>query len=107
MKICVIGAGAIGGLMAARFAQAGEEVTVIDQGRHLAAIQERGLKLIWEDGEESLVTGLTASDQVDKVPPQDLVILAMKAHYLEQVARKLSAMLGPETMVMTVQNGIP
>ena len=107
MKICVVGAGAIGGLLAAKLAEAGEEVTVIDQGRHLAAIQEHGLKLIWEDGSESPVTDLTAGDQVHKVPPQDLVILALKAHYLEQVARKLDSMLGPETMVMTVQNGIP
>ena len=50
MKICVVGAGAIGGLMAAKLALAGNEVTVIDQGAHLAAIQKNGLKLIWEDG---------------------------------------------------------
>ncbi len=50
MKICVVGAGAIGGLMAAKFALAGEDVTVIDQGAHLAAIREKGLKLVLHDG---------------------------------------------------------
>ena len=71
MKICVVGAGAIGGLLAARFAKAGEEVTVVDQGRHLAAIQAQGLKLIWEDGREFQATNLTATDQISEVPPQD------------------------------------
>src|SRR3546814_1385694 len=52
MRICVVGAGAIGGLMGAKLALGGEEVTVIDQGAHLAAIRENGLKLIWEDGGE-------------------------------------------------------
>ena len=52
MKICVVGAGAIGGLMGTKLALSGEEVTVIDQGAHLQAIQENGLKLIWQDGAE-------------------------------------------------------
>ena len=107
MKICVIGAGAIGGLLAVKFAQAGQEVTVVDQGRHLAAIREKGLKLIWEDGSEILADNLTATDQLHKLGAQDLVILALKAHYLEQVARKLSPLLGPDTGIVTVQNGIP
>src|SRR3546814_4692412 len=54
MRICVVGAGAIGGLMAAKLSLAGNAVTVIDQGAHLAAIQQKGLKLIWEDGSEHL-----------------------------------------------------
>ena len=107
MKICVIGAGAIGGLMAAKFAAAGQEVTVLDQGPHLAAIREKGLKLIWEDGSEIVADNLTATDNLAEVGPQDLVILALKAHYLEQVARKLDSVMGPETMIVTVQNGIP
>ncbi len=107
MKICVVGAGAIGGLMAAKFAQAGEEVTVIDQGAHLAAIQRNGLKLIWEDGSESVARNLKATDKVPEAGPQDLVILALKAHYLEKVARQISALMGPETAIVTVQNGIP
>ncbi len=107
MKICVVGAGAIGGLMGAKFALAGEEVTLIDQGAHLAAIKKNGLKLIWEDGSEHVVKPHLATDKLEDAGPQDLVILALKAHYLEQVARKVPELLGPETMIVTVQNGIP
>lgn len=107
MKICVIGAGAIGGLMAARFARAGETVTVVDQGPHLEAIRKNGLKLIWEDGTEYVADGISATDKVTEAGPQDLVILALKAHYLEQVARDVPSLLGPDTTIVTVQNGIP
>ena len=107
MKICVVGAGAIGGLMGVKLAMAGEDVTVIDQGTHLAAIQERGLKLIWEDGSEHVATNIKAISSLAEAGPQDLVILATKAHYLESVARDVPALMGPETAIVTVQNGIP
>ena len=107
MKICIVGAGAIGGLMGARFALAGEEVTLVDQGAHLAAIRKNGLKLIWEDGSEAVARNVTATDKLAEAGPQDLVILALKAHYLEQVARQVPALMGPETVIVTVQNGIP
>ncbi|MDH3475990.1 MAG: 2-dehydropantoate 2-reductase [Rhodospirillales bacterium] len=107
MKICVIGAGAIGGLMAAKFALAGEAVTVIDQGAHLAAIKQNRLKLIWEDGSEAVARDLKATDSLAEAGPQDLVILALKAHYLDKVARELPALMRPETVIVTVQNGIP
>jgi len=107
MKICIVGAGAIGGLMGAKFALADEEVTLIDQGAHLAAIQKNGLKLIWEDGSEAVARDVTATDKLEEAGPQDLVILALKAHYLEQVARQVPALMGPETVIVTVQNGIP
>ena len=106
MKICVVGAGAIGGLMAAKFALAGHTVTVIDKGKHLEAIQQNGLKLIWEDGSE-LVAKVTATDTTENVGPQDLVVLALKAHFLELVARDIEALMGPDTMIVPVQNGIP
>ncbi|MDJ0950147.1 MAG: 2-dehydropantoate 2-reductase [Alphaproteobacteria bacterium] len=107
MKICVVGAGAIGGLMGAKLALAGNEVTLVDQGPQLEAIQKEGLKLIWEDGGEHVVTDIAATDTLAEAGLQDLVILALKAHYLEQVAREVPALLGPETMIVTVQNGIP
>jgi ketopantoate reductase len=107
MKICIVGAGAIGGLMGAKFALAGEDVTLIDQGAHLAAIKKNGLKLIWEDGSEHVAKTVKATDRIEDAGPQDLVILALKAHYLEAVARRIGALLGPETMIVTVQNGIP
>jgi ketopantoate reductase/2-keto-4-pentenoate hydratase/2-oxohepta-3-ene-1,7-dioic acid hydratase in catechol pathway len=106
MRICVVGAGAIGGLMAAKLAASGNPVTVIDQGAHLAAIRDHGLKLIWEDGSE-LSAQVKAVDNAAAAGPQDLVILAVKAHFLDQVVRDLEALLEPQTMIMTVQNGLP
>ena len=106
MRICVVGAGAIGGLMAVKLAAAGNAVTVIDQGAHLAAIRKNGLKLIWEDGEE-LSASVTAVGSATEAGPQDLVILAVKAHFLEQVARDVDALLDKDSMIVTVQNGIP
>ncbi|MPZ11267.1 MAG: 2-dehydropantoate 2-reductase [Kiloniellaceae bacterium] len=106
MRICVVGAGAIGGLMAAKLSLAGNEVTVIDQGAHLAAIQQNGLKLIWEDGSEH-VAKMKAVGTAAEAGPQDLVILAVKAHFLDQVARDVDKLLDDGTMIMTVQNGMP
>ncbi|MBM3733848.1 MAG: 2-dehydropantoate 2-reductase [Acidimicrobiia bacterium] len=106
MRICVVGAGAIGGLMAAKLALAGNPVTVVDMGRHLAAIRDKGLKLVWENGKE-FVARVRAVESLAEAGPQDLVILAVKAHFLEQAARDIESVLGPETMVMTVQNGLP
>ena len=107
MKICVVGAGAIGGLMGAKLSLAGEEVTVVDQGAHLKAIQENGLKLIWEDGTEYVAEVAKATDKVEEAGEQDLIILGLKAHYLDQVAKDLPKITGPDTMIVTVQNGIP
>ncbi len=106
MRICVVGAGAIGGLMAVKLALAGNEVTVVDQGAHLAAIQKDGLKLIWEEGEE-LSAQVKAVDSAKEAGPQDLVILAVKAHFLDQVARDIESLLDDGTMIVTVQNGMP
>jgi ketopantoate reductase/2-keto-4-pentenoate hydratase/2-oxohepta-3-ene-1,7-dioic acid hydratase in catechol pathway len=106
MRVAVVGAGAIGGLLAAKLALAGNQVTVIDLGPHLAAIREKGLKLIWHDGSEH-VAQPSAVDNAGDAGPQDLVILAVKAHFLEGVVRDIDAMLEPQTMVMTVQNGLP
>jgi 2-dehydropantoate 2-reductase len=105
-KICVVGAGAIGGLLAAKFALAGEDVTVIDQGAHLAAIQKNGLKLEWHDGKVQTAK-MKAVNKPAEAGKQDIVVLAVKAHFLDQVVRDIDALLGPETVVLTVQNGLP
>jgi 2-dehydropantoate 2-reductase len=105
-KICVVGAGAIGGLLAAKFALAGEDVTVIDQGAHLAAIQRKGLTLEWHDGRVQ-TTKLKAVNKPTEAGKQDVVVLAVKAHFLDQVVRDINSMLSPETVVLTVQNGLP
>ncbi|HIM25913.1 MAG TPA: 2-dehydropantoate 2-reductase [Rhodospirillales bacterium] len=107
MRVCIVGAGAIGGLMGAKLALSGEEVTVIDQGAHLEAIKENGLKLIWEDGTEYVAEVAKATDNLEEAGEQDLIILGLKAHYLDQVAKEISLITGPETMIVTVQNGIP
>lgn len=106
MRVCVVGAGAIGGLLAAKLAHAGQEVTVIDMGAHLREIRDKGLKLIWEDGSE-IIAKMGGVSSAAEAGEQDLIILAVKAHYLEQVVRDIDSMMTPETMVMTVQNGLP
>jgi ketopantoate reductase len=107
MRICIIGAGAIGGLMGARLSLAGNDVTVIDQGAHLAAIRKNGLTLEMADGTVHEAKALRATDGFDDAGPQDTVILALKAHHIAAVAPKMPALYGPETVVVTVQNGIP
>lgn len=106
IRVCVVGAGAIGGLMAAKLGLAGNEVTVIDQGAHLAAIQNNGLKLEWHDGKVETAK-IRAFDKAAAAGKQDLVILAVKAHILDQVVRDIDPLLGPNTIVLTVQNGLP
>ncbi len=105
MKICVIGAGAIGGLLAAKLARAGEDVSVIARGAHLAAIASSGLTLI-EEGVET-VAKVKASDRIADFGEQDLIILGMKAHQVAAVVGDLPAIMGPRTAVLTAQNGIP
>lgn len=106
MRVCVVGAGAIGGLVAAKLALGGNDVTVVDVGPHLDAIQKNGLKLEWHDGtvQTAKVTGVARLADASK---QDLVVLAVKAHYLDKVVPDIDHVLGPDTMVLTVQNGLP
>jgi 2-dehydropantoate 2-reductase len=105
MRVCVVGAGAIGGLLAARLAAAGEEVTVVARGAHLAAIREKGLTLHMEGREE--VARVRAVERVPEAGPQDVVILGMKAHQVAAVAAEVGALAGPGTTIVTAQNGIP
>ncbi len=106
MKICVIGAGAIGGFMAVRLAGAGHDVSVIARGPHLAAIQARGMRLV--EADQELVAGdLTATDRIRDLAPQDLVLLALKAHQIAAVVDDVPALFGPDTVMVTLQNGIP
>ena len=106
MKVCVVGAGAIGGYMAVRMARAGHDVSVIARGPHLAAIRANGMKLI-EDGGESVTDDLTATDRIRDLGPHDVVFLALKAHQIAPVVDDLPALMGAETCLVTLQNGIP
>jgi len=106
VRICIVGAGAIGGFMAVRLAAAGAEVGVVIRGPHLAAVRAHGMKLIAEDG-SGTVQRLAASDRLADLGPQDAIVLGMKAHQLAAVVDDVAAALGPETTVVTTQNGIP
>jgi 2-dehydropantoate 2-reductase len=106
MKICVVGAGAIGGLLAAKLQQSGEDVSVIARGPHLAAVKASGLRLIDESGHE-IVAQVQATDRIAEAGQQDLVILGMKAHQVAAVVDDLNHLYTPDTMVLTAQNGIP
>ncbi|HYA37653.1 MAG TPA: 2-dehydropantoate 2-reductase [Candidatus Methylomirabilis sp.] len=107
MKICVVGAGAIGGLMGAKLALAGEEVTLIARGAHLEAMRQNGLKLIEEDGFEHVAKNVKATSKLSEAGKQDLVILALKAHQVESIAKEIPALFHDKTAVVTTQNGIP
>ena len=107
MKIAVIGAGAIGGYVGVKLALAGEDVTFIVRGANLAAIKRDGMKLIMHDGSEHVASKVRATNDYDEAGPQDMVILAMKAHQVEAVARDVPKLFGPDTVVVTMQNGIP
>ena len=107
MKICVVGAGAIGGLLGARLAAAGEDVTLIARGAHLEAIRTGGLEVTMNDGSVVHVSDIAVTSDMTECGPQDLVILGVKAHQIAHVAGDLPALFGPETLVLTTQNGIP
>ena len=106
MKICVVGAGAIGGYVAVRLAQAGHAVSAIARGPHLAAIRAHGLKLV-EAAQELVATDLEATDRIADLDTQDVVLLALKAHQIAAVVDDLPVLLGPDTVLVTLQNGIP
>ena len=105
MNITVIGAGAIGGHIAAKLAAAGESIKVVARGEHLKAIRERGLKLK-ENGEE-IVARVEATDRIAEASGADLIVLGVKAHQLAPIAADVASIVTPTTMVMTAQNGIP
>ena len=107
MNICVVGAGAIGGMLAVKLAATGHHVTVIVRGANLAAVQHNGMLLIEEDGTELLAKPMLATASIPEAGPQDVVILALKAHQVAAVAPDLPALLQPHTRVITMQNGIP
>jgi 2-dehydropantoate 2-reductase len=107
MKIAIIGAGAIGGYVGVKLALAGEDVTFIVRGANLEAIRKNGMKLIMHDGSEHVARGVLATNDYAAAGVQDLVILAMKAHQVEAVVDDLPKLIGPETLIVTMQNGVP
>lgn len=107
MKIAVVGAGAIGGYLGAKLAIAGEDVTFIARNRNLEAIRARGFRLILEDGREEHAPTAKAVQSMAEAGAQDAVLLTLKAHQVRDVLPDLRALFGPQTVVVTMINGIP
>ncbi len=107
MKIAVVGAGAIGGYLGAKLSLAGEDVTFIARNRNLAAIQANGFKLILEDGTQVHAPNVRAVQTPAQAGPQDAVLLTVKAHQVADLLPDLRGLFGPQTMVVTMINGVP
>ena len=104
-SVCVFGAGAIGGFLAARLEQAGTPVSVVARGPHLAAMQADGLAL--DSGGQRVVTHPRAVSDPTSIGPQDYLVLTLKAHSLEPALPQLRPLIGPGTTIVAAVNGIP
>ena len=102
----MVGAGAIGGMMAARLAVAGYDVGVIARGEHLEAIRGDGLRLVEIDGSTTVAAGIAASDDFDELGTHDAVILALKAHQIVPVVDDVRLLCHDDTVIVPIQNGI-
>lgn len=107
MRVCIVGAGAIGGLLGVRLAIAGRQVSVLARGDNLAAIRSSGIKLIEPDGTSLTAPDVHASDDLADLGQQDLVFLALKAHQIGAIADRLALLYDDETVVVPLQNGVP
>ncbi len=107
MKIAVVGAGAIGGYLGARLALAGEEITFIARNRNLEAINADGFRLIFEDGAQQHARTVRAVQHMADAGPQDAVFMTLKSHQIDSVLPELRSLFGPETIVVTMINGLP
>ena len=105
MKIAIMGTGAMGGYIGARLAEAGADVTFIARGAHLAAIRQNGLKMTSPEGDVH-INPATATDDPSAAGPMDLIFLGVKLYDVETAVRDLLPMLGPETGVVSLHNGI-
>jgi 2-dehydropantoate 2-reductase len=106
MRVCIFGAGAIGGYLAVGLAEIGHDVSVIARGAHLEAIQACGLRLVSE-GRDDRHAEVRATGDPAALGPQDLVICALKAHQSWENAERFAPLLGPDTAVVTAMNGFP
>jgi len=105
MKFAIVGAGAIGAFVGAMLAKSGQDVTLIARGAHLRAMQEHGVRVRGEIG--NFDARVSATDDPTKAGIADVVVLTLKAHSLTAMAPHLAALIGPETSVVSMQNGIP
>lgn len=106
MKICIFGAGAIGGYLAVKLAQAGADVCIVARGPHLAAIRAKGLSLV-QEGAPPLTVPVRASAEAADFGPQDYVIVTLKAHSVPPLVGAMQPLIGPDTTVVSGVNGVP
>ena len=104
-SVCIYGAGAIGGWIGARLAAQGAAVSLVARGATLTALQQQGLRL--REGESERTYPARAVAEPAELGVQDLVVLAVKAPALADVARRIGPLLGPDTVVLTAMNGVP
>jgi 2-dehydropantoate 2-reductase len=107
VKICIYGAGAVGGLMAAWLARSGNEVSAVARGAQLEALRKDGLRVRDRASGKMATFSVLASDDPAVLGPQDYVIVAVKAQNLTQVAAGIKPLLGPDTSIVTAMNGVP
>src|SRR3954469_11716253 len=105
MKLCIYGAGAVGGLMAAWLARSGHEVSVVARGAHLEAIRRSGLRVRSNGAVESFP--VRAESDPARLGPQDYVLVVVKAHSLTDIAANMAPLLGAQTGIVTAMNGVP
>ena len=104
-KICIYGAGAIGGLVGAELALAGSDVTLVARGPHLAAMQANGLTIIKEG--ETHIAKPFATDDPAEAGPQDYIFITLKAHSVPGIVEEIQPLMGPDTAVVWGVNGVP
>ena len=107
MRVCVIGAGAIGGLVGARLARSGQHLSVLARGENLDVIRSKGLTVVEPDGDTWTTPVAVASADVDELGPQDVIVLALKAHQIAAIADRLPALYDADSVVVPMQNGVP
>ncbi|ARC88758.1 2-dehydropantoate 2-reductase [Rhodovulum sp. MB263] len=107
MKICVFGAGAIGGYMGAKLAQAGAEVSLVARGPHLAAMKARGLRLIEEESGTDETVPVRVAEDAAELGRQDYVVVTLKAHSVPPVVRRMQPLIGEGTTIVSGVNGVP
>jgi 2-dehydropantoate 2-reductase len=107
MKICVYGAGAVGGLIAAGLQRSGQEVSVVARGRHLEAIRRHGLRVRGSAGGAIDSHTVRAESEPGLLGAQDYVVVSVKAQSLQEVAGRIGPLVGPGTSIITAMNGVP
>ena len=107
MKFLIVGAGSVGGYLAVRLARAKHKVTVLARGAHLEAIRKDGFRIEKNDLTTIIALNINATDKLEGLPIQDVIIIALKAHQIPDLAPAIGALIGPMTLVLPLQNGMP